>query len=478
MAKCPVCEMQTENDNERLCLRCGWEFKYILGGMSQEEEAIYNRKLEICRQNWHTLQALKNELQALKDQQKPPQANKPDPPDTTKQKEAEPPTESRPANALYSEETPIPDIRREPFETVEEFQERLSEHKPVPAGKATLIKEKYDIETGRFPIDVSWEDWTRNVRGIPGSDMDLYLIAERDLARAIYGAGPAYSLFVRLGAEGETVFAREPELSTGKGALPVKVLKGGDVWTEQVTGMEFIYVPKGTFMMGDTFGEGYDNEKPVHEVQLDGFYIGKYPVTQGQWKKVTGNNPSYFQEGDDYPVECVSWEDVQEFVRKLTGMNRGKYKFRLSTEAEWEYAARSGGKKEIYAGGDDVDAVAWCYKNSGKSTHLVGKKAPNSLGIHDMSGNVWEWCQDWFGDYPSGSVKNPVRSFSGSSRVVRGGSWYDSAGYCRSAFRNWHSPGERDRNLGFRLALSMSVARQEGKEKGSIHSHQNEMDVE
>jgi len=440
MAKCPVCEMQTENDNEKLCLRCGWEFKYILGGMSQEEEAIYNRKLEICRQNWQALQAFKK--------QKQPKSDKPEPPDTAKEKE--PVTE----NTLYSEKTPVPDLTRDPFETVKEFQARISGHRPVPAGKATLIKEKYDIETGRFPMKVLWEDWTGNVGGMPDSNSDLHLIAERDLASAIYEVSSTYCLFLRLETEGEMVFAREPELSTEKGALPVKVLKGGDIWTEQVTGMEFIYVPEGTFMMGDTFGEGHDNEKPVHEVQLDGFYIGKYPVTQGQWKKVTGNNPAKFQKGDDYPVEQVSWNDAQEFVRKLAKMNKGKYELRLPTEAEWEYAARSRGKKERYAGRNDIDTVAWYDKNSGGSSHLVGRKAPNGLGIHDMSGNVEEWCQDWYGDYPSDSVKNPKGSNSGSGRVLRGGCWCNSLGGCRSATRYGSSPGRRDYYLGFRLALS------------------------
>jgi len=449
MAKCPVCEMGTEDDNERLCPSCGWEFRYILGNMSREEEAIYNRKLEICRRNWQGFQALK------KWQKQQTRADTPDQSDTAEKEE--PVAESGPENTLYSEETPVPDFGRDPFEYFEEFEARISGHKPVLAGRATLTKEKYDIETGRFPMDVSWEDWTRNVEGIPESDSDLHVIAERDLARDIYEAGPAYSLFAKFKAEKEKVSVNATELFTGNGVLPVTVPEtetGGDVWTDPVAGMEFIKVPGGTFMMGDTFGDGDDDEKPVHEVQLAGFYIGKYQVTQGQWKKVMGNNPADFQKGDDYPVEQVSWDDAQEFVRKLTEMNGRKYEFRLPTEAEWEYAARSGGKKERYAGGDDIDAVAWYNENSGGSTHPVGKKAPNGLGIHDMSGNVWEWCGDWFGDYPSGSVRNPEGPDSGSDRVERGGSWDNTAGLCRSALRIRDSPGERSNNLGFRLAFS------------------------
>ena len=153
-------------------------------------------------------------------------------------------------------------------------------------------------------------------------------------------------------------------------------------------------------------------------------------------------------------MEQISWDDAQVFIRKLTEMNSGKHKFRLPTEAEWEYAARSGGKKERYAGGDDIDAVAWYDKNSGGSTHPVGGKAPNDLGIHDMSGNEWERCGDWYGDYPSGSVKNPKGPDTGSFRVLRGGCWFSEAGYCRSANRSRFSPAYRDDLLGLRLALS------------------------
>ena len=165
----------------------------------------------------------------------------------------------------------------------------------------------------------------------------------------------------------------QPVQKSGKIKTPPKP---ENVWTDPVTGMEFVKVSGGTFMMGDIFGDGDDDEKPVHEVRLDEFYIGKYPVTQGQWKKIMGDNPSYFEEGGDDPVESVSWDDAQEFIGKLTEMNDGRYGFRLPTEAEWEYAARSGGKKERYAGGNDIDAVAWYEDNSDDSTYPVGRKAP------------------------------------------------------------------------------------------------------
>lgn len=222
-------------------------------------------------------------------------------------------------------------------------------------------------------------------------------------------------------------------------------------WIEPVTGMKFVFVPGGTFVMGDVFGDGYDDEKPVHEVALDDFYIGKFPVTQGQWKKVLGNNPSEFQKGVDYPVENVSWHDAIDFTEKLQTMDGNDFTYDLPTEAQWEYAARSGGKKERYAGGEHVDMLAWYKGNSDKTKHPVGRKKPNGLGLYDMSGNVREWCRDWYGGYPSGYDRNPAGPTDGAGRVNRGGSWITDAGYCRSAYRNRSTPDARIQDLGFRV---------------------------
>ncbi|MGA1863410.1 formylglycine-generating enzyme family protein [Deferribacter thermophilus] len=236
--------------------------------------------------------------------------------------------------------------------------------------------------------------------------------------------------------------------------LVVGGCKNGKECKDPITGMEFVYVPGGCFQMGDTFGDGESDEEPVHEVCVDGFYMGKYEVTQGQWEKVMGNNPSYFKScGDDCPVERVSWNDVQNFINKLkrqTGKN-----YRLPTEAEWEYACRSGGKKEKYCGGDNIDAVAWYYDNSGGKTHPVGQKQPNGLGIYDMSGNVYEWVQDWYDSsyYRSSPKNNPTGPSSGSSRVKRGGSWLNLPRLVRASYRNYGTPGSRDNYIGFRLVV-------------------------
>jgi formylglycine-generating enzyme required for sulfatase activity len=226
--------------------------------------------------------------------------------------------------------------------------------------------------------------------------------------------------------------------------------KQKDEWRDPVTGMEFVWVPEGCFQMGSN--EGGSDEKPVHEVCVDGFWMGKYEVTQGQWEKVLGNNPSHFKKGDNHPVESVSWDDVQAFINKLNA--RGQGGFRLPTEAEWDYACRSGGKQEQYSGGNDVNRVAWYRENSGRKTYPVGTKAANGLGLYDMSGNVWEWVGDWYGgDYYDKSPRNNPKGPSyGSHRVIRGGSWINVAGNCRSASRDVGAPGVRSDVLGFRLA--------------------------
>ena len=218
-----------------------------------------------------------------------------------------------------------------------------------------------------------------------------------------------------------------------------------------------VYVSGGTFTMGATSEQGsdaYDREKPAHSVTLSGYYIGKYEVTQELWKAVMGSNPSYYK-GDNLPVEQVSWNDVQEFLWKLNAMTGKRY--RLPTEAEWEFAARGGNSSRgyKYSGGNSLGSVAWYYDNSGSRTHAVGTKSPNELGIYDMSGNVREWCQDWYNSsyYGSSPRTNPQGPNSGSFRVSRGGSWDYGASHCRVSFRYGSTPGSRFINLGFRLAL-------------------------
>jgi formylglycine-generating enzyme required for sulfatase activity len=233
---------------------------------------------------------------------------------------------------------------------------------------------------------------------------------------------------------------------------------GGEKITQTVNGYTFEMSPVagGTFTMGCTDEECYDWEKPAHSVTLSSYYIGKYEVTQGLWKAVMGsnNNPSYFSGNDNLPVESVSWNTiVNEFIPKLNQQTGRTY--RLPTEAEWEYAAR-GGNKSVgykYSGSNTLGSVAWYWENSDSKTHPVGGKAPNELGIYDMSGNVWEWVSDWYDGYSSSAQTNPTGPTTGSYRVRRGGGWDYVEGYCRVSNRIIIIPGDGYSNLGFRLVL-------------------------
>ena len=227
--------------------------------------------------------------------------------------------------------------------------------------------------------------------------------------------------------------------------------------TITVNGVSFdmIKVEGGTFTMGATYEQGSDaesDEKPVHQVTLSDFYIGETEVTQALWKAVMGTNPSRFN-GDNNPVEKVSWNDCQEFIRKLNSLT-GRT-FRLPTEAEWEYAARGGNKtkKYKYSGSNNIDNVAWYSDNSSSKAHPVKMKSPNELGLYDMSGNVWEWCSDWYGIYSTSVQTNPKGPYSGSRRVLRGGGWNTYVELCRVSPRISASPDNRDSSSGLRLVL-------------------------
>ncbi len=270
-------------------------------------------------------------------------------------------------------------------------------------------------------------------------------------------------------------------------------LRAGEART--FSGIEFVWIPAGTFRMGSAAsseeisrrfgGEArfYGIEHPQHTVTLTkGYWLGRYPVLNEQWEpfiKATGYRTQAEREGwglgydrkighsnktegltwrePGYPIQprqpvvMVSWDDAQAFLRWLSGKGDGAY--RLPTEAEWEYACRAG-TTTAFNFGDDVARVgdyAWIGANSGYTTHLAGQKRPNAWGLYDMHGNVWDWCQDWLGDYPSGAVLDPAGGTSGEIRVIRGGSWHSPAGYCRSAMRRYYSPDSRNISLGFRV---------------------------
>jgi len=254
----------------------------------------------------------------------------------------------------------------------------------------------------------------------------------------------------------ELIAQQKPNLSPTPSVEVRKPPETGSFFRDSLTKMEFIFVKGGCFEMGDTFGDGYSDENPVHEVCVDGFYIGKYEVTQGQWERVMGQNPSRFKSGDHYPVENVNWNDVQDFIQRLNQRTGNGY--RLPTIAEWEYASRSGGKREKWAGTNnesELGEFAWYLRNSGNRTFPVGQKRPNGLGLYDMTGNVWEWCQDVDDkeSYKKSLGNNGGGPVNGNLRGLRGGSWGNSPQDLRSSNRFRLKPMIRNYVLGFRVVL-------------------------
>jgi len=290
----------------------------------------------------------------------------------------------------------------------------------------------------------------QSVSGLKG-DIAKY----REVISSPYGKGMEEAAW-------KSLVAKYPEVAEGvkPGDTEGLLFKGEYGGIVNSIGMKFVLIPTGRFMMGSPSGEAKrsSHEGPQHEVEITKFfYLGQHEVTQGQWKAVMGSNPSHFK-GDDLPVESVSWNDVQEFIRRLN-QQENTNRYRLPTEAEWEYACRAG-SRSAYSFGDSADRLgeyAWYDGNSGAKTHPVGQKKPNAWGLFDMHGNVWEWCQDWYGaDYYSGSpAADPQGPSSGQSRVLRGGSWYVNPIYTRSADRDWSDPGFRSGLIGVRLARTL-----------------------
>lgn len=243
------------------------------------------------------------------------------------------------------------------------------------------------------------------------------------------------------------------KVSTNRTNAPQSPTKSLDLVLQNLIN-NMVYVNGGTFMMGATKEQidVREDEKPNHKVTLTSFSIGRYEVTQEEWLAVMGNNPSVIRNTKN-PVENVSWDDCQTFISKLnelTGRN-----FRLPTEAEWEFAARGGNHNNgfIYAGNNDLNSIAWYYENSNNTTHKVGSKRPNELGLYDMSGNVWEWCQDIYGFYDVNDGTDPKGPKSGSKRIFRGGSYSYAKEQCRVSSRLSSPPSDKGSNLGFRLAM-------------------------
>ena len=312
----------------------------------------------------------------------------------------------------------------------------------LPVGQHTYIvaSDGYESEEGMVKLKAS-----------APSNLQIQLsketIAEvsnvNDAVQSIPSTSPSQSITITSDDSSST------SVTSGASEISIPVSNGITI--------DMVKVEAGTFKMGATseMKKPFKWEKPVRQVTLtNDYYMGKYEVTQALWQTVMGSNPSRFKGSNNLPVECVSWDDCQEFIRKLNIMTGRS--FRLPTEAEWEYAAR-GGKKSCgyqYSGSSNILDVAWYWDNSLDGTHVVGMKQANELGLYDMTGNVFEWCKDWYGAYRSSSLINPAGTTSGADRVCRGGGWGSSMRCCRSSYRDYYPPNYRYGNLGFRLVLS------------------------
>jgi formylglycine-generating enzyme required for sulfatase activity len=292
-------------------------------------------------------------------------------------------------------------------------------------------------------------------RSVENTEIQLGRQGSQDLdtAFSVSPADPVPEGFEQ-GAE-----SREQELPASR--FPLLLLRA-----ERLPESSFVLIAPGTFAMGSPeYETGRSSDETMHEVTLTkGFYMQKTPVTQGQWEAVMGNNPASFSDGgDDCPVESISWNECQEFIRRLNAGKAGIY--RLPTEAEWEYACRAGSStpfcsgeiSELYCAHDPLlSEVGWYCGNSGRKSRLVAQKSPNVWGLYDMHGNVSEWCQDWYGEYGSDSQTDPCGPKSGSAKVIRGGSWFGNAKNCRSASRFYWPPNSRSEFIGLRLVQEIS----------------------
>ena len=317
--------------------------------------------------------------------------------------------------------------------TAQAYQTYIKSHQGFAGGRNTLAKQRI--------ADISAADARRRQQAAKQPEIEGL---RNELAAA--SAAEQTSRLERQRAEVETGIARGNNECAGRAVR--RRIQAGE--TRVFDGMEFVWVPAGEFRMGSTDPGVSDRERPVTRVRISrGFFLGKYEVTQGQWEAVMGRNPSHFSNcGRDCPVENVSWNDAQKFIGRLNA-RAGGARYRLPTEAEWEYGARAGTTGPRYSG--NFDAIAWCGDNSGSRTHPVGQKAPNAWGLHDMLGNVWEWVEDWAGEYPGGSVTDPAGHGSGSLRVHRGGAWDNFRLNCRAPVRAGERPGVGLLYLGFRL---------------------------
>ena len=370
-------------------------------------------------------------------------------------------------------------MRKDRYQTVAEL---LRDYPPLAAEdekteikedtEATILDEPVEHPTGGAPVPPPIVEPEIIVQPSPKEKMAIE--PSKDIARPTASMKSTKTIFLSVLAGLLLVLlvfgaiARCTNNHSSDDTLQLYPLQADPTLDITVNGVTFtmVRVEGGTFMMGATAEQtgAFNDETPAHQVTLSDYYIGQTEVTQALWEAVmgetsTGDDPLWTYEeglGANYPAYYISYDDVLSFISKLKSLT-GRT-FRMPTEAEWEYAARGGNKSKgyLYSGGNTLDNLGWYESNSSSKAHPVAQKSANELGLYDMSGNVWEWCSDWYGTYSSSSQTNPKGPSTGSDRVLRGGSWYDNASYCRVADRHYDSPSNRYNNGGVRLALSSS----------------------
>jgi formylglycine-generating enzyme required for sulfatase activity len=385
-------------------------------------------------------------------------------------------------------------LQRDELETKQEYAQRVVALGPVKVGTGMVNVHNYNVDSGRLVLPIQADAWAKPY--VKAGRLVLEL--DRDQMRALVKAGDTAALVARFRVRDGQPVPGELMVSTKIGVLapagqtpPTRNAQGLPEVMVELGGpqLALVQIPSGSFAMGaiatdsdKQINNWLSEMRPVHQVTISHeYWMGKFPVTQGQWQVVMGNNPSKFKNaGADAPVELVSWEHAQQFLTSLNGM-QSEWTFRLPTEAEWEHACRAGTTTDTYAGNLDIrgennsptlDAIAWYAGNSGVSyeggsdskgwretqythtragTHPVGQKQPNAFGLYDMLGNVRQWCQDWYGDYTTALTTDPQGPSSGQNRVHRGGSYLSSATCVRSAFRNYDVPHTPVNSVGFRV---------------------------
>lgn len=350
------------------------------------------------------------------------------------------------------ESDPAKALSKDVFETEKEYAARVAKLPPYRVGQLRVDCDHYEIEGRKLPGEFQPESWASEY---VKSDRACSLTLDREQAKLLCVGGHAIPVLSRFEVVDGKLRTLGLKVVTKDGEWPVRLIpptaigsRPGQAWTDPATGIALCWIPAGTLVMGSPASEDgrFLDEGPQHEVQIDqGFWMGTYEITQAQYEKEMGVNPSYFRTvGPSAPVEQVSWNDAQAFLAKLNAKG-GIVAYRLPMEAQWEYACRARTTEPRYG---DLDAIGWYDGNGETSTHAVGQKQANAWGLYDMLGNVWEWCQDGYGTYGSSQPG------SGTPRVLRGGSWFDSTWDCRAANRYRFGPAIRYNFLGFRVVAA------------------------